>query len=302
MVVVAQNPVVDRRTVKNPTAPISVTFLVALSDHGPAPERIVGVELSVTPLGGGTSILVRTDSVGEAAIRLMPGRYRIRSLTRVERAGAAYDWDVEAAVRASDGSLVVSLNRQNASSAGGATPVAPGSTVIQAQPFEPNRPTAPPPEAQYPQTRQGFWFNIGFGYGSLGCDNCSGREGGFTGGLSLGGTLSQKVLFGVGTAGWSKSEGGATLTVGTLDARIRFYPSATGGFFLTGGLGVGTISAALAGFGSSSVTGVGVVLGLGIDFRVGKNLSLTPFWNGFAVRSSTSDVNVGQLGLGLTVH
>jgi len=29
--------------------------------------------------------------------------------------------------------------------------------------------------AQHPQTRDGFWFNGGLGYGSLGCDNCSRR-------------------------------------------------------------------------------------------------------------------------------
>lgn len=108
--------------------------------------------------------------------------------------------------------------------------------------------------AQDRHARKGFWFNGGLGYGSLGCDNCDGREGGLSGGLALGGTLSQKFLLGVGTTGWTKSEGGATLTVGTLDARVRFYPSATGGFFLTGGLGVGSISAELAGVGSGSST------------------------------------------------
>jgi len=159
-----------------------------------------------------------------------------------------------------------------------------------------------PLHAQHAQTRTGFWFNGGLGYGSLGCDNCDGREGGFSGGLSLGGSLSQKVLLGVGTTGWTKSEGGVTLTVGTLDARVRFYPSATGGFFLTGGLGIGSISAELAGVGSGRETGVGFVLGLGFDVRIGRNVSLTPFWNGFAVRSSDSDANVGQIGVGVTIH
>jgi outer membrane protein with beta-barrel domain len=151
--------------------------------------------------------------------------------------------------------------------------------------------------AQKPQTRQGFWFNIGVGYGSLGCDICDGREGGLSGGLSLGGTLSQKVLLGVGTAGWAKDYFGETLTVGTLDARIRFYPSATGGFFLTGGLGIGTIS-----YSGTTETGLGLLLGLGFDIRVGSNVSLTPFWNGFAVRTSTDDGNVGQIGVGVTIH
>ena len=153
-----------------------------------------------------------------------------------------------------------------------------------------------------PHSRQGFWFSGGLGYGSLGCDDCGGRTGGLSGGLALGGTLSPKLLLGVGTAGWTKSEGGATLTVGTLDARLRFYPSETGGFFLTGGLGLGSIGADVSGFGSASETGVGLLLGLGIDFRVGNNLSLTPFWNGFAVRTSNGNANVGQIGLNLTVH
>lgn len=161
---------------------------------------------------------------------------------------------------------------------------------------------ATPATGQNPHSRDGFWFNIGMGAGSLGCDNCDGRETGFSGGLSLGGALSQKVMLGVGTTGWTKSEGGATLTTGTLDARIRFYPSATGGFFLTGGLGVGTISADIAGIGGDSEIGFGAMLGLGVDIRLGQNLSLTPFWNGFAVRSSNADTNVGQIGLGLSVH
>jgi hypothetical protein len=152
------------------------------------------------------------------------------------------------------------------------------------------------------QERHGFWFNGGLGYGSLGCDNCGSREGGLSGGLSLGGTLSPKFLLGVGTTGWTKNENGATLTSGTLDARIRFYPSRTGGFFLTGGLGVGTIHVSVDGFGSDTQTGFGAVLGLGYDIRVGTGLSLTPFWNGFAVRNNSSDVNVGQIGLSLTVH
>ena len=154
----------------------------------------------------------------------------------------------------------------------------------------------------HPQTRQGFWFNGGMGYGSLGCQDCSGREGGLSGGLALGGSLSQKVLLGGGTNAWTKSQNGATLTVATMTALMRFYPSATGGFFLLGGLGVGQVRASASGFGSASETGFGALVGLGYDLRVGQNVSLTPYWNGFAMSSSNSDANVGQLGLGITVH
>jgi hypothetical protein len=152
------------------------------------------------------------------------------------------------------------------------------------------------------RSRSGFWFTGGLGYGSLGCDGCSGREGSYSGGLALGGTVSQKVVLGVGTNGWYESENGVELTVGTLTALIRFYPSSTGGFFLLGGLGVGSIRVDVAGFGSNTETGGGALLGLGYDLRVGRNVSITPFWNGFAVKTSNDDANVGQIGLGLTVH
>src|SRR5947207_12155337 len=81
--------------------------------------------------------------------------------------------------------------------------------------------------AQNAQVRQGFWFSGGLGYGSLGCDNCGSRESGISGGLSLGGTITPRLLLGVGTSGWTKSDQGATLTVAEVDARVRFYPSRT---------------------------------------------------------------------------
>jgi hypothetical protein len=154
--------------------------------------------------------------------------------------------------------------------------------------------------AQNAQIRDGFWVSGGLGYGSLGCDNCGSREGSLSGDLSLGGTISPRFLLGVGSSAWSKSEQGVTMTVGTLDARVRFYPSTTGGFFLTGGIGVG--QARLSGFGNYSETGVGTILGLGWDIRVAKNTSITPYWNGFAMKNDNTDANVGQVGLAVTLH
>ena len=156
-------------------------------------------------------------------------------------------------------------------------------------------------QAQNAQVRQGFWFSGGLGMGSLGCDNCGSRESGLSGGLSLGGTLNQHWLVGVGTAGWSKSEQGATLTVGTLDARVRFYPQTRGGLFLTGGVGAGSVRGDAGGF-SATETGVGVLLGIGYDYRIGRNTSITPYWNGFAMKNDQTDANVGQIGLAITLH
>jgi hypothetical protein len=164
-------------------------------------------------------------------------------------------------------------------------------------------PQTPAPTSRPPALpglgREGFWFYGGLGYGSVGCDNClSLREGGLSGGLTFGGTLSPRVLLGVGTSGFTRTDGyGGRLTVGTLDARLRFYPSSTSGFFLTGGYG-------LAHFSVSDETrfGAGAIIGAGWDVRVARNVSLTPFYNGFAMRSSLFDANVGQIGLGVTVH
>lgn len=157
-------------------------------------------------------------------------------------------------------------------------------------------------QAQNAQTRDGFWFSGGLGYGSLGCEACGTREGGLSIDLSLGGTISPRFLIGAGTSGWTKSEGGSTLTVGLVDARVRFYPSARGGLFLTGGVGVGSVQEKFDGLGSQTETGPGVILGLGYDIRVSPNMSLTPSWTGFGMRNDVTDANVGQLGIAVTLH
>jgi len=157
-------------------------------------------------------------------------------------------------------------------------------------------------QAQNAQVRQGFWFSGGLGMGSLGCQNCgSSRENGVSGDLSAGGTLSPRWLIGVGTAGWSKSEQGGRLTVATLDARVRFYPSATGGFFVTGGIGGAEVRASAGGL-TATESGVGALFGIGYDYRVARNTSITPYWNGFAMKNSNTDANVGQIGLAITLH
>ena len=114
--------------------------------------------------------------------------------------------------------------------------------------------------------------------------------------------MSDRVLLGVGTTGWTKSEDGASLTVGTLDARVRYYPMLRSGFFLTGGLGLGSVHASVDGLGSETDLGLGALLGVGYDWRVGANVSVTPYWNGYAVSVDAADMNVGQLGVAITVH
>lgn len=155
--------------------------------------------------------------------------------------------------------------------------------------------------AQRTHHRSGFWLNVGLGLGSYGCEGCDGRESGGAGTLSLGGTLSQKVVIGGGVNVWAKEVNGVDLVASTVTAMIRLYPSASGGFFLVGGLGYGTEQASFEGI-SVSESGVGVLLGLGFDIRIGSNLSMTPFWHGNGLSLDSGNSNFGQLGLGLTVH
>lgn len=156
--------------------------------------------------------------------------------------------------------------------------------------------------AQSPHEREGFWFYAGLGHGSMGCPRCGAREGALSGGLGIGGTLGPNVMVGAGMTAWSESANGATLTVGTLTAVIRYYVSATAGFFLLSGVGLGSIHAALDGYGSETETGRGLIAGLGWDIRLSPNVSLTPFGNLFVASTTTADANVWQLGLGITVQ
>src|SRR2546422_7844495 len=82
---------------------------------------------------------------------------------------------------------------------------------------------ASPALAQHSQTRQGFWFDVGLGYGSLGCQGCSGRTGGLSGGVSLGGKLASQPPPRVRAARRGKTGKGA--------APARRTPGAPGGYF-----------------------------------------------------------------------
>jgi hypothetical protein len=155
--------------------------------------------------------------------------------------------------------------------------------------------------AQQAQTRQGLWVGGGMGYGSMGisCEGCPDfdREGGISGYLKVGGTLRQNILLGVETTGWTKSEGGATLTMGNVSGAAYWYPMATTGLFVKAGAGYSILD---DGFANES--GFGMLAGLGYDVRVGRNLSITPVANWFRGNFDGLSANVLQLGVGVTSH
>jgi hypothetical protein len=160
-------------------------------------------------------------------------------------------------------------------------------------------------QAQDAPLRQGFWIGGGLGYGSMGlsCDFCDGldREGGVSGYFKLGGTLRPNVLLGVETNGWTKSQGGATVTVANLSGAAYWYPMTASGFFLKGGAGYSVLSEE-DGFGTGSESGFGLLAGLGYDVRVGHNLSITPVANWFRGGFDGGSTNVLQFGVGVTGH
>lgn len=168
-----------------------------------------------------------------------------------------------------------------------------------------------------PQTRKGFTISFGFGGGSatFDCAGCSseGTTSG-TGYLRIGGAIRPNIILAGQAEAWSKSENGATLTAGTVDAIVQWYPAVDGGFFVEAGVGGGSIEAGVTN-GSITVTdsrtGFGYNVGAGYDLRLGKNFSLSPYVSYFAASAggssygSSSDkltAKVFHFGLGFTWH
>ena len=94
----------------------------------------------------------------------------------------------------------------------------------------------------------------------------------------------------------------AQLSIGTLVGMVRFYPTRGTRFFLQGGLRYGLVELIADDFGRVSESGVGSMVGLGYDIRLGDGVSLTPYINGFATTHESSTWSVGQLGLSITAH
>lgn len=152
-----------------------------------------------------------------------------------------------------------------------------------------------------PQVREGFWITAGIGGGTFGCDDCDDREGGGTAQLALGGTLSPRLQLGASINAWSKEVDDVTFTQSGVMALVKFYPSATGGFFVQGGLGIGRLEASSGNI-TVSEDGTSAILGLGYDWRVGRNFSITPFANAVAGSFDGNGANFNQLGISLTWH
>ena len=169
------------------------------------------------------------------------------------------------------------------------------------------------------QARQGFTVSFGVGGGSAGFSyegTSSDRLSGPSGYFRLGGAISPNFVIAGETHGWTRNEGSVTSQVGYLMAVAQWYPSATNGFHLLGGIGLGVLAEEDTdpdfGYELESVGGA-LQFGLGYDVRMTRNFSLTPYVNflgmgggepkidGMGVGGSLS-ANVMQVGLGFSWH
>ena len=151
------------------------------------------------------------------------------------------------------------------------------------------------------QSHEGFWVGFGVGGGSLGIDGGTNRDTGAVGYVKLGGTISERFLLGMESNAWRKEQTGVTLTHTNLSAVAYFYPSATNGFFLKGGLGWSRLTVGVVGLGVTE-NGGGAVLGLGYDARIGDNWSITPVVNFNGGAFDGGNTNVSEFGVGVSWH
>lgn len=148
--------------------------------------------------------------------------------------------------------------------------------------------------------RSGFWLRLGFGGAGLDlvCDGCRfDREWDLGGFFGIGGAVSEQVLVGIGSNGWTETED-FEVGAGLLSAQVSVYPSPSADIFLQAGGGL-----AYAGeVGEDLDVAPGVLGGAGIDFPVSDGLAVT-LYGGFvwAWFPDDVDLNLIQVGLGITV-
>lgn len=138
------------------------------------------------------------------------------------------------------------------------------------------------PAAAQERIRNGFWADAGAGYGwlSLRCANCSnaGTVNGGTVTLTLGRSLSRRVVLGLEGQVWFGLEGGPREHVRSLTVVVQWYPFHGEHFFVRGGTGIvqGPVLAGASGAPSELVkgTGVGLTVGVGYDVPLNEHLAI----------------------------
>jgi hypothetical protein len=141
-----------------------------------------------------------------------------------------------------------------------------------------------PARAQEP-TLRGPWLGAGIGTASaaVNCDICSGdRNGGLSGYLSGGFTLSRALRAGAELTGWQDETDAVRQRLILYGVSLYWTPTPTASWYLKGGLGLLTYNADATDDEDDDPLGAStgaLQLGVGYDFRAGSKLWLSPFAN-----------------------
>ena len=145
----------------------------------------------------------------------------------------------------------------------------------------------------------GVWVagGIGAGLTRVHCEICQGdRKAGPSVQLGIGLRLSQKLALGGEASGWRKKEEDITSSAGTLLAVIYWYPAADKvRYFLKGGIGAVAYKANANEDEDTdpfTFNTFGVQLGVGYQFRLGRDFSLSPYFT--FMGSLSSDLEQGD--------
>jgi len=129
--------------------------------------------------------------------------------------------------------------------------------------------------------RHGFWLGLGVGAGgesydlepSAGYSEVLYRP---TISLRLGGTVSQHLRLGAEVLSWINENGPATESLSSALLVAQFYPAASAGLYLKGGLGIGRNAVDFQdGYGTGD-TGFAGLIGAGYELRLGRRIYLNP--------------------------
>lgn len=174
---------------------------------------------------------------------------------------------------------------------------------------------APRLAAQRVAERHGFWFGGGVGMGSarLSCSICrGGRDGGLSGYLRLGATITPQVLIGGETTIWYHTQNSVDYLLGSVQAVVYLYPVKKSGFYLKSGFGLAQYSAKDK-TDKLSTQALAVQVGVGYEVAIGNSMSIVPYAN--LIGTSAADLRFNstvsglsaktsllQIGVGITLH
>ena len=151
----------------------------------------------------------------------------------------------------------------------------------------------------YPHERDGMILGFNLGGGSAGV-NVTGfdteRKGGVAGNFRVGYAFSPQIAAGLEGNMWTKDVDGTTRTFSVGAAALTYYPGATG-FFVRGGVGVGTVDLSEDQGGvtySASDNGFGWLVGTGYEWRLGRRFALGPQFD-YAHAKVNEDVSISYI-------